>query len=146
MLQQQIKDGIKSAMMAKDTVRLDVLRGLSSAFTNELVAKGHTPQESLSDEDALAVITRTAKQRKDSIAQFTAAGRTDLADEDTAQLKILEEFLPQLMSRDEVTAFVETKRGEFDPAKRGMFMALIMRELKGKADGALVKEVVDRLN
>ena len=102
--------------------------------------------ESLSDEDALAVITRTAKQRKDSIAQFTAAGRTDLADEDTAQLKILEEFLPQLMSRDEVTAFVETKRGEFDPAKRGMFMALIMRELKGKADGALVKEVVDRLN
>lgn len=76
-------------MLAKDSVRLEVLRGLSSAFTNELVAKGKTPQDKLTDEEAIAVISRTAKQRKDAISQFEGAGRQDLADEDKAQLAIL---------------------------------------------------------
>jgi uncharacterized protein YqeY len=65
-LQTDIKDEIKKAMLAKDAVRLGVMRGLSSAFTNELVAKSRTPQDSLTDEEALAVIKRAVKQRKDS--------------------------------------------------------------------------------
>ena len=70
MLHEQIKNNIKEAMLAKDTVRLEVMRGLAAAFMNELVATGKTPQDILPDEQALAVISRLAKQRKDSIEHF----------------------------------------------------------------------------
>ncbi len=148
MLHEQIKASIKEAMMAKDAVKLDVLRGLVTAFTNELVATGHTPQEFLADDAALAVITRTAKQRKDAILQYETAGRQDLADEDKAQLAILETYLPVMMSEDEVRAVVSAKKeslGIVDPTKKGMLMAEIMKDLKGKADGQIVKKVVDSL-
>ncbi len=148
MIQTDIKAKIKEAMIAKDSVRLEVLRGISAAFTNELVAKGRKPQEELPDEEAQAVIMRLAKQRKDSIEQFTKGGREDLVAEETAQLKVLEDFLPQLMSRDEVMAVATAKKVELgmtDPTKKGMLMAAIMKDLKGKADGAVVKEVVDSL-
>lgn len=148
MLHEQIKNGIKEAMMAKDKVRLEVMRGLSTAFMNELVSKGKTPQDFLNDEEALAVITRTAKQRRDAIEQFKNGGRDDLADEDQAQLNILEEFLPTLMSKEEIETFAKDKKAELgieDPTKKGIFMATLMKDLKGKADGALVKEVVDSL-
>ncbi len=148
MLHEQIKGGIKEAMMARDAVRLEVLRGLSAAFTNELVATGHTPQEMLNDEQALAVIIRTAKQRKDSIEQFTKGGRMDLAQEDQAQLAVLEVYLPRMMERSEVEDIARAKQIELgftDPAKKGMFMATLMKDLKGKADGNVVKEVVDSL-
>jgi uncharacterized protein YqeY len=148
MLHEQIKNGIKEAMMARDSVRLEVLRGLSSAFTNELVATGKTPQDMLSDEQALAVITRTAKQRKDAIEQFTKGGRMDLADEDRAQLAILEVYLPKMMERSEVESISRAKQAELgftDPTKKGMFIAALMKDLKGKADGSVVKEVVDSL-
>ena len=148
MLHDDIKSQIKEAMLAKDSVRLEVLRGLSSAFTNELVAKGKTPQDKLTDEEAIAVISRTAKQRKDAISQFEGAGRQDLADEDKAQLAILEKFLPEMMSEDEVAKIVTAKRdsmGITEPTKKGMLMAEVMKELKGKADGMVVKKVVDSL-
>lgn len=148
MLHEQIKNGIKEAMMAKDKVRLEVMRGLSTAFMNELVSKGKTPQDILSDDEALAVITRTAKQRRDSIEQFKAGGREDLVEEEQAQLKILEEFLPTLMSKEEVLKIAKEKQNELgitDMTKKGMLMAEIMKILKGKADGSLVKEVVDSL-
>lgn len=148
MLHDDIKSQIKEAMLAKDSVRLEVLRGLSSAFTNELVAKGKTPQDKLTDEEAIAVISRTAKQRKDAISQFEAAGRQDLVDEDKAQLAVLEKFLPEMMGEDEVSKIVIAKRdsmGITDPTKKGMLMAEVMKELKGKADGAVVKKVVDLL-
>lgn len=148
MLHDDIKSQIKEAMLAKDSVRLEVLRGLSSAFTNELVAKGKTPQDKLTDEEAIAVISRTAKQRKDAISQFEGAGRQDLADEDKAQLAVLEKFLPEMMGEDEVSKIVIAKRdsmGITDPTKKGMLMAEVMKELKGKADGAVVKKVVDLL-
>jgi uncharacterized protein len=147
-LHEQIKSGIKEAMLAKDTVRLEVMRGLSSAFTNELVATGRTPQDLLTDEQALAVITRLAKQRKDSIEQFTKGGRTDLVAEEQAQLAILETYLPKLMERSEIEAVVKKHldaMGSLDTSKKGMFMATVMKDLKGKADGSLVKEVVDQL-
>ncbi len=148
MLHEEIKKGIKEAMMARDSVRLEVLRGLSSAFTNELVATGKTPQDTLSDEQALAVIVRTAKQRKDAIEQFTKGGRMDLADEDSAQLKVLEVYLPKMMERSEVESIARAKQTELgftDPTKKGMFIAAVMKDLKGKADGSVVKEVVDSL-
>ena len=119
-----------------------------SAFTNELVAKGHKPQEMLGDEEAMAVITRLSKQRKDSIEQYTKGGREDLVAEEKAQLAIIETFLLELMSREEVEKFVRAKQAELgitDASKKGMLMAGIMKDLKGKADGVVVKEVVDSL-
>ena len=135
-------------MKAGDKVRLEVMRGLVTAFTNELVATGHTPQDMLSDEDAIKVITRASKQRKDSIEQFTKGGRMDLVEVEKEQLAILEEFLPKLMDKIEIEEIVKNKIAELevkDLTKKGMFMASVMKDLKGKADGALVKEVVDNL-
>lgn len=148
MLQEQIKNSIKEAMLAKDAVRLETLRGVSAAFTNELVAKGKKPQDMLTDEEALAVIARLAKQRKDSIEQFRAGGREDLVAEESAQLAILETYLPAMMERGEVEQIAKAKQAELgitDAANKGMLMAGLMKDLKGKADGALVKEVVDAL-
>jgi hypothetical protein len=148
MLHEQIKNNIKESMKAGDKVRLEVMRGLVTAFTNELVATGKTPQDMLADEQALTVITRLAKQRKDSIEQFTKGGRMDLVEEETKQLAILSEFLPKLMERGEVEEFVKNKiseLGAIDTTKKGMFMSTLMKDLKGKADGAMVKEVVDLL-
>ena len=143
-----MRDGIKAAMIAKDTVRLTVLRGLITAFTNESVAKGKTPQDELSDDDAIAVIKRAVKQRKDSVDQFTKGGRMDLVENEQAELKILGTFLPTMMSKDEIKIVAEKKKAELgitDKTKSGMLMAGIMKELKGKADGNDVKEVVEGL-
>ena len=147
-LQTDIKSKIKDAMMAKDSVRLDVMRGMTAAFTNELVAKGRKPQEELADDEALAVITRLAKQRRDSIEQFRAGGREDLAIEEEAQLRVLGEFLPEMMGEDEVIKIASAKKesmGITDATKKGMLMAELMKELKGKADGTVVKSAVDKL-
>ena len=148
MLQEQIKAGIKEAMMAKDAVRLETMRAISSAITNELVAKGKKPQDTMTDEEVIAVITRLSKQRKDSIEQFKNAGRDDLVAEESAQLAILEVYLPKLMDKSEVEAIAKAKQAELgitDATKKGMLMAGLMKDLKGKADGMVVKEVVDSL-
>ena len=147
-LHQQIKGEIKEAMIAKDAVRLVVIRGLVSAFTNELVAKKRKPDEELSDEDVLAVISRQVKQRKDSIEQFEKGGRQDLADSEKAELVFLEKYLPAQMSEDEIIAYVKNKQTELgmtDPTKKNQFMGGIMKDLKGKADGMLVKKAIDSL-
>jgi uncharacterized protein YqeY len=147
-LHEQIKGEIKAAMMAKDSVKLNVVRGLVTAFMNESVATGKTPQDMLSDEEVIKVITRTAKQRKDAIAQFESAGRQDLADEDKAQLAILETYLPKLMSADEVRPIAEAKKAELgvtDKSGAGKLTGMLMKELAGKADGMVVKQVVDSL-
>lgn len=147
-LHEQIKGEIKKAMMSRDTVRLEVMRGLTTAFMNELVATNRTPQDLLTDEEALKVITRSAKQRKDSIEQFTQGGRMDLVSEEKPQLAILEEYLPKMMEKSEVEDFVKAKIQELggaDASKKGMLMSTLMKDLKGKADGVVVKEVVDSL-
>lgn len=147
-LHEQIKNSIKDCMKAGDKVRLEVMRGLVTAFMNELVATGKTPQDILSDEDVIKVITRLSKQRKDSIEQFTKGGRMDLVEEESKQLSILNEYLPKLMEVTEIEEIVKKKISELevkDLTKKGMFMATVMKDLKGKADGALVKEVVDKL-
>ena len=146
-LHQDIKGQMVLAMKARDTVRLGVIRGLLASFTNEAVAKKRKPDEELSDEDVLSVITRAVKQRKDSIEQFEKGGRADLADAEKSELSILETYLPQQMSREEVLAYVKQKNMELNMGKEksGQFMGIIMKELKGKVDGSLVKEAVDSL-
>jgi uncharacterized protein YqeY len=148
MLHEQIKGGIKEAMMAKDQVKLETMRGMSAAFTNELVAKGKKPQDMLSDEEVVAVIARLSKQRKDSIEQFKKGNREDLVKEEQAQLAILETYLPKLMDKSEVESIARAKKDELgitDPTKKGLLMSALMKDLKGKADGTVVKEVVDSL-
>jgi uncharacterized protein YqeY len=147
-LQQTIKNQIKEAMMAKDTVRLTVVRGLSSAITNELVTKGKMPTDTLSDEDVLTVIRRQVKQRKDAIDQFIAGGRPELAESEQGELAILEAYLPAMMSEADVRAFVVAKQAELgvtDKKDSGKLMAEVMKDLKGKADGTVVKTTVDGL-
>ena len=128
-------------MLKKDTLRLTVLRNISSTFTNEMIAKKMTAPE-LTDEDATTIIRRLVKQRKDSIDQFTKGNRMDLVKNEEDEMKILETFLPQMMSREEIEKVVKAKvaeAGTIDKAKLGQFMGGIMKELKGKADGMLVK-------
>jgi len=147
-LQTQIKDEIKVAMIAKDTVKLGVVRALVSNFTNELLNLKRTPQDELSDEEVLNVIRRAVKQRKDSIEQFVSGGRPELAEDEKAELAILEVYLPAMMPKEEVEAFAKAKMVEMgvtDKSKAGMFMGTLMKELKGKADGDVVKTVVDSL-
>ena len=145
MLQNDIRESIKDAMKAKDEVRLMVLRGLTAAFTNELVATNRKPTVPLPDEDALNVIRRMVKQRKDSIEQFRKGGREDLASREEAEQKILETYLPQMMSREEIEPIVKLKIAEMqaDKSKAGILMGAVMSELKGKADGKMVKDVVE---
>lgn len=147
-LQTTIKDEIKKAMLAKDTLRLNVMRGISAAFTNELVAKGQKPQEELKDEDGLAVIKRLVKQRKDSIEQFTKGGREDLANDEKAELAILETYLPTTMSQDAIRPIAEKKKAELgvtDKSGMGKLIGAISKELKGQAEGSDIKAVVESL-
>lgn len=148
MLHEQIKNGIKEAMLAKDALKLKAFRAMSSAFTNELVVKGKKPQDILDDSDAIAVISRLAKQRKDSMEQFKKGDREDLAKEEEEELTILMEYLPKMMDAEEVRQIAKSKKEELgidDPSKKGMLMSALMKDLKGKAEGNTVKEVVDSL-
>ena len=145
-LQESIRNELKVAMKAKDAVRLRTVRSLLTAFTNELVATGKTPQDTLDDKDVLVVIRRQAKQRKESITQYEAAGRQELADPEKEELAVLESYLPQMMSVEEITPIVEAKKAELgieDKSKMGMLVGAVMKELAGKADGGDVKTVVE---
>lgn len=145
-LHTQIKEELKTAMKAHDAVKLRTVRSMLTAFTNELVATGSTPQGMLSNEGVLGVIKRLAKQRKESIVQYDAAGRTDLSGPEKEELTVLESYLPQMMSRDEIRPIVEKKIAELgavDKSKMGMLIGSLMKELNGKADGADVKAVVE---
>lgn len=147
-IQEKIKSDMVQAMKDKDSVKVNVLRGLISAFTNELVAKKLKPDEGLPDQDATAVIMRAVKQRKDSIEQFKAGGREDLVEAENIELKIVEQYAPKLMSRDEIRKIAEgikEKLNITDKSKMGMLMGSLMKELKGQADGGDVKAVVEEI-
>lgn len=135
-------------MLAKDTVKLSVVRNIVATITNELVAIGKTPQEMLDDTGVLKVIKRLANQRKDSIEQFEKGGRPELAASEKAELVILESYLPALMSREEIRKVAIAKKeflGISDKTKAGQLTGAIMKDLAGRADGADVKAVVDEL-
>jgi len=148
MLHEQIKNNIKTAMLAKNVILLETLRSMVADFTNELVLKGRKPNEMLSDEEVLVVINRLVRQRKDSIEQYKKGNRQDLVNEEEAQLKILETYLPKLMERREIEEAVKSKKKKLDindATKKGILMQALMKDLKGKANGGVVKEVVDGL-
>lgn len=145
-LHEEIKNSLKDAMKAKEAVRLRTIRHMLTAFTNELVANGKTPQDWLDDDTTLAVIKRLAKQRKESITQYEAAGRPELAVPEKEELEVLENYLPQMMSQEEIRPVVEAKKAELgidDKSKMGMLVGAVMKELSGKADGGDVKSVVE---
>ena len=100
---------MKDAMRAKDAVKLSVVRGLISAMMNEAVQKGKGPDGVLSEDEVLTVIMRASKQRKDSIEQFTAGGRPELAESEKAELAILETMLPAQMSEAEIADAAKAK-------------------------------------
>lgn len=147
-IQEQIKEDMKVAMRAKEAIAVTTLRGVMSSFTNELVAKGKMPQDALSDEEALAVIKRESKKRKDSIDQFGKAGRNDLVEAEQVELAILEKYLPELLTQEQIRPVVEAKMkdlGITEMTDLGKLMGSVMQELGTKADGNDVRAVAQAL-
>jgi hypothetical protein len=145
-MHESIKGELKEAMKAKEAVRLRVVRGLLTMFMNEMVSTGRTPQDLLTDDEVMAVIKRAAKQRKESITQYEAAARPELAAPEKEELVVLEGYLPTMMTIEEITPVVIAKKAELgitDKAKMGILVGAVMKELAGKADGADVKTVVE---
>lgn len=148
MLTQQIKTDMTAAMKARDTLKVNTLRGAMSAFTNELVAKGKKPTEELADNDAVAVLKRLAKQRKDSADQFTTGGRPELAEKELSELKIIEAYLPQTAGREEIEKVARAKKAELgvaDISGLGKLTGAVMKQFAGRADGNDVKAVIQGL-
>ena len=146
MTQAELKEAIKTAMKARETVKLNVLRGIFAMVTNDLVAKGRGPEGTLTEDEMLTLITRASKQRKDSIQQFEAGGRPELAVAEKEELAIIETLLPAQMSQDEIVAAAKAKAAEMgvtDKSGANKLMGMLMKDLKGKADGTAVKAVVD---
>ena len=148
MLHRQIKEEIKGALRERDELRLSVLRGLLASFTNEVIARGRKPDGMLSDEEAIDVIKRAVKQRKESIEQFNKGGRPELAQKEQQELEMLKVYLPEAMSPLEIEKVARAKKSELeitDKSKSGLLVGAVMKELKGNADGALVKKIVEGL-
>lgn len=147
MLIQTIKDDMKAAMKAKDDLRVQTLRGVIAGCTNELVAKSMKPTDPVDDAMALTVLKRLAKQRKDSAEQFAKGGRPELAEKETKELAIIEAYLPQMASREDVEKVARAKKNEMqvNAAGKGKLMGAVMKELGGLADSTVVKEVVEAL-
>ncbi len=143
-----LREDLKNAMRAKDQLKVDTLRGILSAFTNELVAKGRKPTDSLSDDEMLAVLKRLAKQRKDSIEQFEKGGRAEMAAKEGAELKIVESYLPQMASEADIEKAAKeaiAEAGAADPAMAGKLTGAVMKKLNGNADGTLVRAALQKL-
>ena len=144
----RIPEDLKAAMKAKDTVALAVIRALKTAMTNASIEKGGlgTP---LDETEITALIRKQIKQRQDSISQFTAAGRTELADKEQAEVAVLEKYLPANLTAEEITAIVEaaiTETGASGKADMGKVMKLAQERAAGRADGkVLSQEVAKRL-
>ena len=147
-LHETMRESLKEAMKARDAVKLRTVRSILTAFTNELVATGKTPQDIITDDAGMAVIKRLAKQRKDSISQYEAASRNDLAEPEKEELVVLESYLPTLMTQEQIRPIAVTKKAELgveDKAKIGILVGAVMKELAGKADGTDVKAVIESL-
>ncbi|KKW05726.1 MAG: hypothetical protein UY39_C0051G0003 [Candidatus Kaiserbacteria bacterium GW2011_GWC2_49_12] len=145
---QKIRSDMTSAMKARDSLRVETLRGALSAFTNELVAKRLKPTEELGDNDVVAVLKRLAKQRKEAAEQYGIGGRAELAEKENKELKILEEYLPQTASREDIEKVVRAKMAELkisDTSGAGKLTGAVMKELAGNADGSVVKEVIEQI-
>lgn len=144
MLKQKVQDDLKSAMLAKDERRTSVLRLLLSAIGYYEIEKGGAGYEA-TDENVLAVITKEAKQRRDSIEQFKAANRQELVDKESKELELLSSYLPEQMSKDEIRSLVQdaiSQTGAKTMQDMGKVMGILMPKVKGKADGGVVSKIV----
>ena len=140
-LKDQITEDMKTAMRAKDSERLGTIRLLLAAMKQKEVDERVT----LDDAMVVAIVDKLVKQRKDSVAAFTQGGRTDLADKEAAEIKVLEVYLPQRMSADEVAVEVKAivaELGAKGPGDMGKVMGAVKTRLAGKADMGLVSAAV----
>lgn len=147
-LQSEIKSSLTEAMKAKEAVRLAVIRNILAEITNQLVTSKRTPQDELTDEEVIQVIKRLAKQRQDSINQYNEAGRSEQAEAETAELDILQTYLPETMSQEAIRPLAVAKKEELgitEKTQMGKLVGALMKDLHGKADGGDVKEVVETL-
>ena len=144
-LQVQVMDKMKEAMKAKDTVALQALRAVKSAF---LLAKTETgAQSELSEEQEIKIIQKQVKQRKDSAAIFLQQGREDLATPELQEIAILEQFLPESLSTEEIEKVVLetiTQVGAAGMKDMGKVMGLVSKKLAGQADGKIISTVVKK--
>lgn len=143
-LKTRIADEIKTAMRAKDTARLGTLRFLSAALKQKEV----DDRRELSDAEITAIVEKQVKQRRESIAAFEQAGRTESADQEKAELAVLQEYLPQAASSEEVAAVIDkalaevAAQGASGPAAMGRAMAIVKPALAGRADMAEVSKLL----
>jgi len=142
-LKDRINEDMKAAMRAKEADRLLTIRMLLAAIKQKEVDERITVE----DTDTIAIVDKLIKQRKDSLSQFQAAGRTDLADKEAAELKVLEAYLPQRLSADEIAAAVNAivaELGAKGPGDMGKVMGAVKAQLAGKADMGLVSAAVKK--
>lgn len=142
-LLEKIEAGMKESLKSGDKDRSGTLKMLKSDMMYEKAKTGKDITEEQMDE----VIKRAAKRRKESIREYEAAGRQDLADKEAVELKIIEEFMPQQMSPEEISAVIDKilgGAGEVTQKDFGKLMGTASKELKGKADGALIKEILQK--
>ena len=140
-LKERITEDMKAAMRAKEAARLLTIRGLLAAMKQKEVDE----RIELDDAAVIGIVDKLIKQRKDSISQFGAAGRTDLVDKETAELQVLESYLPQRLSAEEITAAVAAivaELGAAGPGDMGKVMGAVKAKLAGKADMGQVSAAV----
>lgn len=143
-LKQKLSDDLKQAMKSGDTVKRSTLRLLISAINNVEIAR----QATLADTDILGVVAREIKQRQESILAFQQGNRPDLVAKEEAEMAILKTYLPEQMTRDEIIAAAKQviqEIGAKGPADKGKVMPKLIGQLKGKADGRLINEIVTEL-
>ncbi len=141
-----ISDEIKKAMLSRDKVRLEALRGVKKEFLEAKTAKGASDE--LPDEAATAILQKMVKQRKDSAEIYTVQGRADLASDELAQLRVIQEFLPQQLSPEELESAVKeiiAETGAQSMKEMGKVMGVATRQLAGKAEGRAISETVKKL-
>lgn len=135
-----IEQNLKEALVKRDALTVSVLRLLKSALHNEAIAR----KKDLTEEEVMAVLKTQAKKRKESIEAYTQAGRTEQAEQEKAELAIIQEYLPGQMGEDAIKSIVqETIRDMGDSASNfGAVMGAVMKKTKGQADGSTVSRIV----
>ena len=145
MLIEQLHSDLKNAMLAKDRVRTQTIRFMRAALLEkEIELRTHEKKE-LSESDVMAVIQKQAKQRRDSIEQFSQAGREDLAETERLELGVIESYLPEQLSEDDIRREVRSVIEDVHATSMkdmGLVMSPLMKRLKGQADGRIVQSIV----
>jgi yqeY family protein len=142
----QISNDIKEAMKARDKVRLDTLRNIKKVFLEAKTAPG--ANDVLEDADALKMLQKLAKQGREAAATFVQQGRQDLADEELAQVNVIDSYLPQPLTEAEIEAAVKeiiAQTGASSIKEMGRVMGLASKQMAGRADGGAISAVVKRL-